>query len=85
MFDCGVQCDSVDSPVDLAETKKSKDKKKKVMLELTEEQKIFEKLYSDLFQVITKAGFKHVEHGDKFIFASSDYKNKKIELKILIK
>lgn len=55
------------------------------MLELTEEQRIFEKLYKDLFKVITKAGFKHVEHGDKFIFASSEYKNKKVELKISIK
>ena len=55
------------------------------MLVLNEEQKIFEKLYLDLYKVITKAGFKQVEHGDKFICASSDYKNKIVEVKISIK
>ena len=55
------------------------------MFELTEEQKIFEKLYRDLFRVINEAGFQQVELGDKFIFASSEYKGKKIELKICVK
>lgn len=54
--------------------------------QLTLEQKeIFEKIYRDLYGVITKAGFEMVEHGEKSLFASSHYKGNKIEVKISIK
>lgn len=53
-------------------------------LDLTEQQKILDKLHRDLFKVITKAGFTEVEHGDKFIYASSEYKGRKITVKICV-
>lgn len=55
------------------------------MFELTEKQMIFEKLYTDLYKVINKAGFTEVEQGESFIFASSEFKGRKIELKISVK
>lgn len=55
------------------------------MFDLSKEQKAFEKLYRDLYSVVNKAGFTHVEQGESFMFASSEFKGSVIELKIEVR
>ena len=56
----------------------------KSQLKQTEHQKIMDKLHGELYKVINKAGFEHVEHGERFLYASSEYKGRKIEIKIIV-
>ena len=48
------------------------------------EQSVFEKMFKDLYSICCKAGFQHIEIGDKFIKATDEHGNFKIELNVKV-
>ena len=48
------------------------------------EGEIFDKIWKDLYKMSCKAGFKHVEIGDKFIKATDEHGRFKIELNVKV-
>ena len=56
----------------------------KNQLKQTEHQKIIDKIHRDIYAVITKAGFEMVEHKEDAIFASSQFKSRKITVSVKV-
>jgi len=48
------------------------------------EQSVFEKMFKDLYSICCKAGFQHIEMGDKFMKVTDEHRNFKIELSVKV-
>jgi len=60
------------------------EKKNELNIPRQMEQSVFERMFKDLYSICCKAGFQHIEMGDKFMKISDEHGNFKIELNVKV-